>query len=105
MASNLPIYSSYSLYYNTPINSQGELGIWVPRPIPSSINDKIITISPVYNQRPDLLAHDLYNDSRLWWVFSQRNPNSLAADPLGNFIAGLQIYIPNPSILKTLLGI
>ena len=98
-------YSSSSLYYTTPIDSQGHLSYWVPRPIPSSLNDKIITISTVYNQRPDLLAHDLYGDSRLFWVFAQRNPNSLASDPLGNFVTGIQIYIPDANALKTTLGL
>jgi hypothetical protein len=98
-------YSSSSLYYNTPIDSQGRLSYLVPRPVPSAPSDKIVTISAVYNQRPDLLAHDLYGDSRLWWVFAQRNPNSLASDPLGNFVTGLQIYIPNANTLKTALGL
>lgn len=101
----IPIYSSSSAYFTTPIDSQGRLGIWTPRPVPSSLSDKIITISAVYDQRPDLMAHDLYGDSRLWWVFAQRNPNSLATDPLGNFVSGLQIYIPDASALKTALGL
>jgi hypothetical protein len=98
-------YSSSSVYYNTPISSQGTLGFWVPRVVPASASDQIVQISPSYNQRPDLMAHDLYGDSRLWWVFSQRNPNSLANDPLGNFVSGLQIYIPNAANLKSALGL
>jgi hypothetical protein len=98
-------YSSQSLYYATPIDSQGRLGIWVPRPVPASASDQVITISHSYNLRPDLLAHDTLGDARLWWVFAQRNPNALAADPIGNFVAGLQIYVPDPSALKAALGI
>jgi hypothetical protein len=98
-------YSSSSVYYITPSDSQGKLGIWVPRVVSSSIDDQIITLSSAYNLRPDLLAHDLYGDSRLWWVFAQRNPNALASDPLGNFIAGIQIYVPDASSLKTALGL
>jgi len=75
-----PTYSSSSVYYNTSLDSQNRLSYWVPRSVPSSLSDKIITISAVYNQRPDLMAHDIYGDSRLWWVFAMRNPNSLAAD-------------------------
>lgn len=101
----MPQYTSSSPYFNTPISSQGYLSYWVPRPIPFNQSDKIITISNVYNLRPDLLAHDLYGDARLWWVFAQRNPNSLADDPLGNFVVGLQIYIPSLSSLKNALGI
>jgi hypothetical protein len=98
-------YSSSSQYYNTSFDTQGWLSYWVPRSFPVSASDQIITISAVYDQRPDLLAHDLYGDARLWWVFAQRNPNQLAADPLGNFVSGLQIYIPSKAQLNSGLGI
>jgi hypothetical protein len=98
-------YSEYSPYYNTSNDRQGRLGIWVPRPISGSSRDQYITISEAYNQRPDLMAYDLYGDSRLWWVFAQRNPNALASDPLGNFLSGTQIYIPDANELKTSLGV
>lgn len=100
-----PQYNSSSLYYNTPFDSSGRLSYWVPRTVPASPSDQVVTISAVYNQRPDLMAHDFYGDARLWWVFAQRNPNSLASDPLGNFVPGLQIFIPNKDALKTALGI
>ena len=105
MTINTPKYSSSSVYYTTPFDSQGNLSYWTPRPIPALNSDKIVTISETYNQRPDLMAHDMYGDSRLWWVYAQRNPNSLAADPLGNFISGLKIYIPDPNTVKTALGL
>ena len=105
MSINTPTYSSSSVYYKTPLTTQGTLGLWVPRPVPATLNDQIVTISQTYNLRPDLMAHDLYGDSRLWWVFAMRNPNSLAADPLNNFVAGLQIYIPNAGNLKSALGL
>lgn len=105
MATKTSSYSSSSVYYKTPLDSQGRLSYWVQRPVPTSLSDQIVTISAVYNQRPDLMAHDLYGDSRLWWIFAQRNPNSLAADPLGNFVSGLQIYIPDSAALKTALGL
>ena len=98
-------YKNTSVYYTTPNDSQGILGIWVPRAIPVSASDDFVTISAAYNLRPDLMAHDLYGDSRLWWVFAQRNPNVLATDPLNNFVSGLQIYLPNAAALKTKLGI
>jgi len=104
MANN-PSYTNYSLYFQTPIDSQGRLSYWVPRPIPFSTSDKVVTISQVYQYRPDLMANDLYGDARLWWIFAQRNPNALAADPIGNFEAGLQIFLPDVANLKNLLGI
>jgi len=52
-----------------------------------------------------MLAYDLYQDARLWWVFAQRNPNRLGADPYFNFVAGLGIYVPTAATLKQSLGI
>jgi len=98
-------YTVYSPYYKTSITGNGYLGIWVPRNIPSSKSDQLITISATYNNRPDLLAYDLYGNSMLWWVFSMRNPNSLASDPLGNFVSGLQIYVPSSDTVKSVLGV
>jgi hypothetical protein len=51
-----------------------------------------------------MLAYDLYADSRLWWVFAQRNPNRLK-DPYFDFVAGVGIYIPKADFLKQLLGL
>jgi len=49
------------------------------------------------------LAFDLYGHANLWWVFYQRNPNTLAAPPL-DFAAGVQIYLPKISTLRSVLG-
>ena len=49
------------------------LDLLTPRPVPSEKDDFVYTIESQYNHRPDLLAHDLYGDSKLWWVFVQRN--------------------------------
>jgi hypothetical protein len=76
----------------------------INRPIFSDPTDMYWEVTPVYNLRPDLLASDLYNDSRLWWVFAQRNPNTLK-DPLFDFIQGIKIYIPKQNVLKSSLGI
>ncbi len=61
-------------------------------------------ITLVYEFRPDMLAYDLYADSRLWWVFAQRNPNTLK-DPYFDFVAGVSIYLPKADLLKQLLGL
>lgn len=99
------IYTSSSPYYTTPIVANGSyLGLWVPRSVPASPTDILFVINSIYNQRPDLLAHDLYGDARLWWVFAMRNPNTLR-DPLGDFIINAKIYLPNAANLKTSLGI
>ena len=59
----------------------------------------------MYQYRPDLLAFDLYGDASLWWVFAARNPNKLGPDPVFNFIAGVEFYIPNMVTLQVALGI
>ena len=95
-------YSSTSPYYNTGY-SQFFLDTMVNRAIPKQTDDLLFTINTTYQYRPDLLAHDLYDNSTLWWVFYQRNPNTLTAPPL-DFVAGAQIYIPKITTLKTVLG-
>jgi hypothetical protein len=76
----------------------------IDRPLDPDASDVYWEITPVYNLRPDLLAHDLYNDSKLWWVFAQRNPNRLK-DPLFDFTVGTKIFIPTLDMLRAQLGI
>ncbi len=99
----MTIYSEYSPYYLTPVTNN-VLGTWTPRTVPSLPSDKTFVITEQYNQRPDLLAFNLYGDSRLWWVFAQRNPNTIL-DPIGDFISGVTIYIPDAAALKQSLGL
>lgn len=103
-SSNVASYSATSPYYNTPIvGSLQYLSTWVPRTVPASVTDTLLVINETYNLRPDLLAADMYGDASLWWVFALRNPNTLQ-DPLGNFVSGLSIYLPDPTALKSALG-
>lgn len=97
-------YPSSSPYYFTETFQSQFLDIMINRPITMNPLDEYWTITQTYHMRPDLLAYDLYDDSRLWWVFAQRNPNSLA-DPLFDFVAGKQIYIPQIQTLRSDLGI
>ena len=97
-------YSQASPYYDTSIVNNNFLDVMIDRPIPKNETDMYWTITPTYNYRPDMLAFDLYNDSRLWWVFAQRNPNRIK-DPLFDFKTGTGIYIPQLSVLKTVLGL
>jgi hypothetical protein len=50
-----------------------------------------------------MLAFDLYDNATLWWVFYQRNPNTLQAPPL-DFKEGTLIYLPKITTLKSVLG-
>ena len=74
-------YEGSSPWKNTPNNEATNeyMDILRIRAIPASSDDVEYTIAPQYNQRPDLLAHDIYNDTRLWWVFAQRNMDVLIA--------------------------
>lgn len=95
-------YDATSPYYATPF-TQFYLDAMVNRPIPKQSDDTLFTITSTYRYRPDLLAYDLYGTSTLWWVFYQRNPNTLTKPPL-DFAVGQQIYLPKESTLKTVLG-
>lgn len=95
-------YTSTSPYYLTQY-SQYFLDVMVNRPIPKQTDDIQFQINLTYQYRPDLLAFDLYQNSALWWVFYQRNPNALSAPPL-DFTAGKTIYLPKITTLKSVLG-
>lgn len=103
MATN-NLYPATSPYQSTGIVNGKFLDIMVNRPIPMLQSDVYWTITPVYEYRPDMLAFDLYTDSRLWWVFAQRNPNTIS-DPIFDFLPGISIYLPKLDTLKQYLGI
>lgn len=96
-------YSKSSPYYST-----GQFGPFLDilnyRTIPKNASDVQYQIDSVYNNRPDLLASDLYSDATLWWVFASRNPNILI-DPLFDFKTGQIIFIPTKDTLVTALGL
>lgn len=104
MATN-SLYPRTSPYSDTGIFNAKFLDFMVDRPIPSQPSDVLYQLPLVYQYRPDMLANDLYNDSRLWWVFAARNPNKLGYDPYFDFVAGIQIYIPTMDTLRQTLGI
>lgn len=97
-------YSKSSPYYSTTVYNNQFLDIMVNRPIPLDPSDQYWIITQTYHMRPDMLAFDLYTDSRLWWVFAQRNNNRIK-DPLFDFVAGTGIYIPQLTTLKQVLGL
>lgn len=105
LQTNQEKYTTSSAYFETSVVNGNYLDILSYRSIPQDPNDVYYELPAVYQYRPDLLAYDLYNDPKLWWVFAARNPNRLGADPYFNFVAGLGIYIPSITTLKTVLGI
>lgn len=96
-------YNSYSPYYNTKIVN-GYLDVLNFRDIPIQADDISYEIQSTYEYRPDLLAFDLYNDHKLWWVFAVRNKEILK-DPIYDMMAGTKIYLPKLSIIKKSLGL
>jgi hypothetical protein len=99
----MSIYNSTSPYFNTPVVNN-YLDVIVFRNIDNIADDQQYEIEPKYENRPDLLAYDFYNDSRLWWVFAVRNKN-IIKDPIYDMVPGTVIYIPKLSYLKSVLGI
>ena len=95
-------YDSTSAYYSTGY-SQFFLDTMQNRNIPKESDDRLMVINQTYQYRPDLLSYDLYDTPNLWWVFYQRNPNTLTAPPL-DFKAGVTIYLPKITTLRNVLG-
>lgn len=98
----MAVYNSTSPYFVTPV-SQFYLDAMINRPIPRQSDDQIFRITETYQYRPDMLAFDLYDLPELWWVFYQRNPNTLTMPPW-DFAAGTEIYLPKITTLKAVLG-
>jgi hypothetical protein len=96
-------YKSTSPYHSTQTNGF-YLDIIGFRNIPNVADDITYTILPQYENRPDLLAYDLYGDVNLWWVFAVRNKDVIK-DPVYDMVAGVTIRLPQMTTLKQSLGI
>lgn len=96
-------YGNTSPWSNTP-TTDFYLDILTIRPVSADADDSKFTITPHYNNRPDLLAYDLYGTSKLWWVFVQRNMDVLN-DPIYDFTTGTTIYLPQKHKLQQVLGL
>ena len=97
-------YGKTSPYGNTKLTTTGELGFFSIRPVPAEDDDILYTIEPQYSHRPDLLAFDLYQTPDLWWVFAQRNLDTIR-DPIYDFEAGVEIFLPQSELLRETLGV
>jgi hypothetical protein len=95
-------YLKSSPYYKTSTHGNF-LDVWEQRTFPKLPDDVVFTINQTYQNRPDLLANDLYGDSGLWWVFAVRNPD-IIKDPIYDFAAGVRIRIPKKTTLQSALG-
>jgi alpha-L-fucosidase len=102
-ASTSIVYKGTSPWANTDQNTL-YLELMRIRPIPAEPDDFQYTIENQYKHRPDLLAFDLYQTPKLWWVFAQRNMDTIK-DPIYDFEPGVIIYIPKKTNLQRYLGI
>jgi len=100
----MAVYDTNSPWNKTRIQNGEYLGVLNIRSVPAENDDILYTIEPQYSLRPDLLAYDLYGNHKLWWVFAQRNMDRLK-DPIYDFVAGNQIYLPKGSQLSKILGV
>lgn len=99
----MTVYSKTSPYYGTVIN-QGYLDVMTFRDFQRQEDDIEYEVTKNYENRPDLLAFDLYGDVNLWWVFAMRNPNVIK-DSVYDLKSGIKIFLPKLSTLKRDLGI
>ena len=96
-------YEKDSPYYFTDL-SNGYLDVIAFRDLPYETDDILYEVTKGYENRPDKLAYDLYNNSNLWWVFAVRN-KSIIKDSIFDLKAGVKIYLPKLSTIKATLGI
>ena len=68
-----------------------------------TLQDEKYVITALYDERPDLLANAIYNNSRLWWVFALRNPDVLK-DPIRDFKTGTTIILPSKSSVDNVIS-
>ena len=65
-----------------------------------SVDD--IYATTLISDRLDLIANQFYNDVDLWWVIATANPDVIRRDSF-NLKPGLQIRIPDPNRINTIL--
>lgn len=92
------MYGKSSPYFNTKIKN-GYLDVLELTDFPKETDDILFEITSIYDNRPDLLANDLYQDANLWWVFAVRN-KQVIKDPIFDFKAGTKIYLPKLTTIK-----
>jgi hypothetical protein len=98
----MAIYKKTSPWFITKQNTL-YLELLTLRTIPTSDDDFKYVIENQYRHRPDLLAFDLYQDAKLWWVFAQRN-RSILKDPIYDFSPGTTIFCPAKANINAALS-
>lgn len=95
-------YASTSPYANTS-QTNFSLGLIDWRPVPPADDDSLAVLGMHHQYRPDTLSYELYSSPAYWWVFCVRNP-VLRADPIWNFVAGLNIIVPSLATINKVCG-
>ena len=87
-------YRTDSLYRDTKITNNQYLNeLTIDNIDVKNTTTKTMTLNEKYDEKPDLLAYDLYGNAKLWWVFAIFNQDELV-DPILDFKAGLKIKVP-----------
>jgi hypothetical protein len=95
-----PSYSPESPYRATPVVGNF-MYYYIHRSIDPQTDDIIVTMdNPIYVERPDRLANDLYNDPELWWVFGVRNGWE---DVVHDMKLGTKMFIPQIGYIRSIL--
>lgn len=95
-------YRKKSPYSSTPQTSW-YLDNLVLKNIPNDPTDTIMVLDSKYNERPDLLSHNLYGTRDYWWVFMVMNMDVIR-DPIYDFKTGISIYVPTKDRLDTFVS-
>jgi hypothetical protein len=86
-------YRTDSLYRDTQLDDQYLDVLDVNSIDIDNTTTTTITLDAKYNEKPDLLAYDLYGNAKLWWVFALFNQDELV-DPILDFKTDLKIKVP-----------
>ena len=86
-------YRADSLYRDTQLNDQYLDVLDINNIDIDNTTTTNITLEEKYNEKPDLLAYDLYGNAKLWWVFGLFNQDELV-DPILDFKTGIKINVP-----------
>lgn len=97
----MAIYKSTSIYSNTP-QTDWYLDFWKGKFLSNDGNDKPYVIPNDFDMRPDLAAFNLYGSEKYWYVFALKNKDILK-DPIFDFRAGVEIFIPSLNAIKGIL--
>ena len=72
--------------------------------VPSAVSDQKFVITKKYASRPDLLAHDKFGTSELWWVLVLSNLE-IIKDPIADFKEGTVLRIITPDRARSIAGV